>query len=137
MGTNGTLLQHYNCPIDLVKKEKWIGLSHYSTFIIALLDTGKGYLIDTTLEQAPLDTKPNTTTTTKATTKKEEQCVTLFDVGQDNLFCMRLHETSALCATGGKERELHVWDTNTLGSPLQTLIYKAKNVPNSHIYKYL
>lgn len=108
MGTNGTLLQHFESKLEISSKNKWIGIYYFRDLIYALTSSSVGIVIDTTLES------------------EQDGCVTQFNIGQDKLFCFRLHE-SGLIATGGEERDLHLWDIHSL-TATPTILYKAKNV---------
>ena len=56
-----------------------------------------------------------------------------FSLGQDNLFTFKQHSQHPhLFATGGEERDLHVWDVTKFSDSV-TETWKAKNVKNDHL----
>ncbi|KAJ3314276.1 WD repeat-containing protein 74 [Boothiomyces sp. JEL0838] len=114
MNTTGTILK----SIQLFEKQKFVGLSVYKNIVITCSDHGQ-------VDYTPVDTEG------KKPLFDYEMKEKKINLGINDLCCFKVHPNLPhLFATGGKERELSIWDYN---SEKTEPVWKAKNVKNNKL----
>ncbi|KAJ3317528.1 WD repeat-containing protein 74 [Boothiomyces sp. JEL0866] len=114
LNTTGTVLK----SIPLFEKQKFVGLSVYKNIVITCSDNGQ-------VDYTPVDVKGAEPLFDYELKGKR------INLGINDLCCFKVHPNLPhLFATGGKERELSLWDYN---SEKLEPVWKAKNVKNNKL----
>ncbi|KAJ3273848.1 WD repeat-containing protein 74 [Terramyces sp. JEL0728] len=114
MNTNGTILK----SLQLFEKQKFVGLSVYKNIAITCSDNGQ-------VDYTPVEVEGTKTLFDYELKEKR------INLGVNDLCCFKVHPNLPhLFVTGGKERELSIWNYN---SEKVEPVWKAKNVKNNKL----